>query len=225
MADAKKKKSWEQDKLKLRQKQFRIKNDPRLDAMEKSEENAKVAFSFFRKHIFTKKLSYLEDLVKSNESYEFKGIVAMYIYFHKSDKVSKALYPTLHKIMVSFEQAVEDAKENDPYFEVFKIYELKRNKEKASSFMGEAKKHINNILEEENISINQLSEFTGIKYANLFNFLKKENKKTLKLKSVHKALWLIRGLKEGLTIEESMEVHKKKMRSLWKDWTIDIDDI
>ncbi len=209
------------DKLK-KQKQ-KINSDPRLDAMERTEANAKVSFSFLRRVTQTKKLSSLEDEIANNPDFEFKEVVAMYIYFNKNDKVTKAFYPNLYKVMNEFEKAVENAIDNDPYFEVFKLYEINRNKEKSTKFLIEARKHINKILEDENISIKQLSDFTGIKYANLYNFLVKGMNNKLKITNVHKALWMLWGLKEGLTIEESLDLHLKKVKSLWKEWHLNID--
>ncbi len=209
------------DISKLKKQRNKINDDPRLSAMMKTEANAKVAFRFLRKVTTTKKLSVLEEMVANNKEIKFKGILAMYIYFHKSDKVTKAFYPNLYMIMNEFEDAVKNARDNDPYFETFKVYEMSRNVEQSNKFLIEARKHINSILEKENISINQLAEFTKIKYANLYNFLVKEMDGKLKLQNVHRTLWMLYGLKEGLTYEESLKLHVDKIKTLWMDWNID----
>lgn len=193
--------------------------DPRIVAMRRSDENANASFKLFRKHVLFKRLSTLEEHV-SDTTDEIKGVIAMYLYFHKSSKITKSLYPRLHSIMNDFEKSVQLAKDNDPYFEVFKVYELVRNKKKAKEFSENARLYIKNKLEESELSLKQLSDFTGIKYANLYNFVVKGQDGKLGLRKAHVAMWSIWGLSKGLTREESMKLHHEKMKTLWLDWSI-----
>lgn len=218
-------KYFEKGKEKVMRMSERTNLDPRLDALEKSEANAKVALGFMRRTVVVKKLSYLEEIVKRNPDFEFAPIIAMYIYFHKSESVSKVFYPNLYRIMNEFEDSVKKVKENDPYFEVFKIYELRRNKKSAHEFYMESRYYINKLLKEENISIKQLSDYTKTPYSNLYNFLVKELDGKLRIELVHKNLWLLWGLKEGWPIEKSIEEHLKRMKSLWLHWRVDIEDL
>lgn len=194
--------------------------DPRILAMRKNKENANASFRLFRKHVMFKKLSTLEETISNGTDDEIKGVIAMYLYFHKSDKIVKSIYPNLFSIMNDFEKSVQLAKDNDPYFEVFKVYELVRNKEKAMEFSSKAREYIKTKLEESNLSLKQLSDFTGIKYANLYNFIVKEQDGKLGLRKAHVAMWSIWGLSKGMTREESMKLHHEKMKTLWLDWSI-----
>ncbi len=210
-------------KKEVEKAQSKIDNDPTMDAMQKTDANAKVAFQFLRKAVFCKKLSSLEDIIVNDPHYEYKGVIAMYIYFHKWNKVSAGVYPNLFRIMNEFEEAVTKFKENDPYFEVFQVYELKRNKKNAKLFNIEARNYINNKLESEGISIKQLSDYTGVQYANLYNFLVKEDEGKVKLEKVHKVLWMLNGLTKGWTPEEGIKKHREKIKNLWKHWKVDVD--
>ncbi len=64
----------------------------------------------------------------------------------------------------------------------------KRRKKRKMRKTRNIKKMVNNIIEAENISIRFLSEFTKIKYANLYNFLKKEIYTDLSFRRAHKLL-------------------------------------
>ncbi len=198
--------------------------NPCSEGMKRNEHNAKVAYQLLRRTVMVKKLSWLEEIIKEKPDFKFKGIIAIYIYFNKSEKVSEVFYPNLYRIMNEFEQAVIKARDNDPYFEVFKVYEYRRNKKSSYEFLMEARKYMKDMLDESGISINQLSEYTGIKYANLYNFLIKEQSGKIKLDKVHRALWLLYGLKEGWPVEKAILKHKEKMKSLWLHWRVDIDD-
>lgn len=208
---------------KFKQTKDDIENDPRLSAMEKNEANARAAYSFHRKTVAVTKLSILENIIVTDPDFKYKPMIAMYIYFKKSDKVNKIFYPNLYRIMEEFEDSVAKAQANDPYFEVFKIYELTRNKKKVHEFYMEARYYLLKLIKEENLSINQVSEYTGIKYSNLYNFLVKSQDNKVKLEKLHKALWMVWGLKEGWTKERAILEHKEKMKTLWLHWRVDID--
>ncbi len=193
------------------------------ESLKRSEENVKAAYQLIRKKVTCKKLSWLDQTIQDNPNYEHKAAIAMYIYFNKSDKVSKMKYPNLFRVMNEFEESVQRAIDDDPYFEIFKIYELRRNKHSAKKFISEARSHINRMIEEEGISINQIADYTGIKYANLYNFLVKEEDGKIKLEKVHKTLWLLWGMREGVPIEEALKIHKEKIKRLWEHWKVDIE--
>lgn len=152
-------------------------------------------------------------------------IIAIYIYFNKSDKVSKIFYPNLYRVMNEFIEAIEEEKEGNPYFEAFKVYGFRRNKKNSNEYYVEAAYYINKLLDEENISMNLLAKYSNVKYPNLYNFLRREKYGTIKIQKVHKVLWILWGMKNNWTIEEVIAKHEEKLKNLWLHWRVDIDGL
>ncbi len=191
------------------------------------KEYEKEATAVLRRTVVIRKLSWLEAILEDNPEFEFKPAIAMYIYFVKYDKVSKIFYPNLYKAMLEFEIAVKNAQDNDPYFEIFKVMEYRKGKKSSGTdFLIESKYWINKWLDEDNISIKKISEVSGIKYANLYNYLNNSKKLgSISIKNVHRLIWIVWAIKQGWTLEEAKQKHEEKMKSLWLHWRVDVDGL
>lgn len=193
-------------------------------ALSKSEENIKTINAIIDETMDFKDLKKMEEVIGLDPNYEFKSFVAMYVYYVESDKVSKTKFPNLFRIMNEFVDSINKG-ENDPYLDSYEIFEYRREKKHNSEeFMKEAKFYINKIIDENDLTIEQVSEVSDIDFQTLFNFLKtdKENNE-INYKKIHKVLWFSWGIKENWSSEKTQEIHLKKYKNLWLHWNVDVD--
>lgn len=194
------------------------------DDAKRSEKNKKFSETIINKKFFTRSLKKMELFLKENPNSEFVPFIGMYIYYSKFDKVTQLIYPNLFKCMKRFELAIIETPVDDPYYEVYKILKFKReHKDNKYIFLNEAKFYINKIMQEDNLSINKVAKILEIKYANVYNFLKKDKLNAISAKNVHKLLWIVWSNRQGWTLEEAKKKHLEKFKDLINHWHVDID--
>lgn len=196
-----------------------------IDPKERTEENKKVAESILTRTVITKSLRNLEDLLIKKPNFMYKEIIGMYVYYCKHNKVSNIFYPKLYEQMTLFEKAIEERELSNSYYSSYRTLEFRRDsKQIYSDFLMEARYYINKLLDEnkDSLSLRQLSEISKVRYSNLYNFLKKD-KDHVNYKKIHKVLWILYGYSKNLTLEESIEQHKKRLNEIWLHWNVDIE--
>lgn len=168
------------------------------------------------KKVLTSSLNKMEKILEDNPETELRYPIAGYCAINKREKINEIQYPNISREIVAFEEAIRKASKKNEYFKTFLSFvEESDSKERRIRFKKEVAETVNNIIESENISIRFLSEHTKIKYANLYNFLKKEIYSDLSFRRAHKLLWSALNIKSGMSREE---VFLKFSNTLKEEW-------
>lgn len=173
--------------------------------------------------IFTSSLNKMEKMLKEDPENPNRMYIAGYCAIAKK----KNLKPVQHKHLIDevrkWEEAVQRASKDDDYYNVYQtLLSDSDKKEKKLEFKIAAAKKINSTLEENNISIRFLSEYTGIKYPNVYNFLKKDLYSDISFRRTHQLLWSSINISLGLSKEEAAKVHLEKIDKLKEYWDEEI---
>ncbi len=175
--------------------------------------------------VATSSLSKLEKVLSNNPNTDEKYVIAAYVSIVKKSGVNPVKHPNLLKEITKWENAIKTASKEDDYFKMFlSLVEENNKKDKKKKFKIEAAKKVNQLLEDNNVSIRFLSEYTGIKYANVYNFLKNEIYTDLSFRKTHLLLWSTINLKKGITKEEALKKHIEKMEKLKDYWDSELLD-
>lgn len=172
--------------------------------------------------VHTKSVNKLEKMISDNPEHKDKVVIALFAHFHRQTKLNVLKHPNLIKLADEFRDAVVRARKNDPFYEFYlKMENASQYKKKSKEFKKEVAKLIDETLKESNTSIKTLSEVTGIKYANLYNFLENEKYTDISVKNAHLALMKSISIREGW---ESKDEAILEMLKKWEKLKEYIDD-
>ncbi len=175
------------------------------------------------KKISTSSLMKMEKMLNDNPNTDLRFLIAGFCGSVRRNEINPIKFPNLTKEIKKWDEAINEAIKTDEYYKIFLFFVSEQNtKEKKELFKINAANKINEILENENISIRFISEFSGIKYSNVYNFLKKDIYTDLSFKRAHKLLWHTVNLKNGWTKEESLLKHSEKIKELKDYWDKDL---
>ncbi len=170
------------------------------------------------KKVFTSSLAKMEQIIAEDPDTELRYPIAGYCAIKKKDSLNPVKHPNLTREVKKWEEAIKKASQKNEYFKTFLSLcadgDMKNNK---LQFKKDVAETVNMILERDNISIRFLSDYSKIKYANIYNFLKKEIYTDLSFKRAHKLLWLTINIKEGYTREEAFHKYSQIIRDNWDD--------
>lgn len=169
--------------------------------------------------IATSSLAKMEKILVNDPDTELKFPISAYCSIKKKDKLNPIKHPNLLIQVKKWENAIEKASSNDEYFKFFiEMYNELKEKDRKLNFKILTAKKVNEIIKEQNLSIRLVSEFTNIKYANLYNFLKKEVYTDISWKKSHALLCMVMNIKPGITKEEAYFLHKEKLKKVKNYW-------
>ncbi len=169
--------------------------------------------------VATSSLAKMEKILTETPDSKMKYMIAAYASIVKKDKVNQLKHPMLSKEIINWENAIKKASKDDEYFKIFlSLIDAENKKDKRLAFKKETVKIVNDILTKEKISIRFLSEYTGIKYSNLYNFLRKDILTELSFRRTHLLLWSTKNFSQGWSKEEAISKHIKRMDALTDYW-------
>ncbi len=173
--------------------------------------------------VATSSIAKMERILTEDPNSDLKYIIAAYSSLVKKEKVSQLKHPRVYNEILNWERAIKEASKDDEYFKIFiSLVDSNNQKDRKLTFKIETARIVNEIIEEQNISIRFLSEYTNIKYANLYNFLKKEIYTELSFHRTHLLLWATKNFSNGWTKEEALQKHIEKMKTVTEYWDHDL---
>ncbi len=185
----------------------------------------KAAHKKMIKKVATSSLAKMEKILVDNPQSELRYTIAGYCGIVKKESLNPYKHPSIMKEVAKWEHAIREASKEDEYFQTFlSLVDEGDKKERKLKFKILAAEKVNKIIEEENISIRFISEFTNIKYANLYNFLKKEIYTDLSFRRAHQLLWSTINIKNGLSKEEMMLQYSEKLKQIQENWDKELEE-
>ncbi len=185
----------------------------------------KAAHKKMIKKVATSSLAKMEKILVENPNSELRYTIAGYCGIVKKDSLNQYKHPNILKEVTKWENALRVASKDDEYFQTFlSLVDEGDKKERKLRFKIKAAEKVNQIIDEENISIRFISEFTNIKYANLYNFLKKEIYTELSFRRTHQLLWSTINIKNGWSKEEMMFKYGEKIKIIHENWDKELEE-
>ncbi len=137
----------------------------------------------------TVSLNKLEKLVsKTNNEEASIFAVASYVYYVKPD-INKFKYKHLHKLMSDYSKQKNTKEKLNKYKQVENWLNFQiDSKELDIKIKKDNFKKINEVIKKEKITINYLSNISGVKQSNLYNYLKKEMYNSISIDNINK-IW------------------------------------
>ncbi len=204
---------------------FNDKMETKIDVWE-YKNNLKLEIATQKKiigKISTSSLSKMERILVNDPESELKYMIAGFCATSRREELNILKHPNLIKEVEKWDEAIIEANKTNEYYKMFLyLIETQNEKEKKLLFKIRASKKINKIIEEEKISIRFLSEYTGLKYSNVYNFLKKEIYTDLSFKKAHQLLWILVNLKKGWAKEEAMIEYFENIKKVKEYWDEDL---
>ncbi len=129
-------------------------------------------------------MSKLEEQLKGLKGSRLQYVSGGYLYYNK-ESIDKLKYPSLHQIRKEFEEAINGKDEMDSYYKVnhslfVKCYARERDNEYKDGLRISIKK----AMERDSVSISSLASVSGVKKANLSNFLVKGINSSISMKKL-----------------------------------------
>lgn len=179
----------------------------------------KAAYKRLILKVSTSSLAKMEKILEKDPQTDLRYVIAAYTSIVKKHKVNPIKHPLIMEEINKWENSIKKASGEDEYFKIFlSLIEEDNKKDKKLAFKKEVARRVNDILQNDNISIRFVSEYTGIKYSNLYNFLKNEIYTELSFRRAHLLLWTIINLEKGWTKEEALRKHISKMEKIKDFW-------
>ncbi len=207
------------ERVHLRLDRFNDKMDTKVDDWE-FKGRLKIERAAHRKmmrKVLTSSLTKMEKILREDPNTDLRFPIAGYCAIKKKESVNKIKHPNIYREIQNWEDAIRKASKTNEYFKTFlEIIEEGNSKERKNIVKRIVADEVNKIIEEENLSIRFVSERTKIKYANLYNFLKKGVYTDLSMEKVRKLHWMTLYIGKGYSVDE-MEGHFFKFAKIIRD--------